>query len=335
MSEYKLFNRWNVKKKTFWWVVGGSVGSIAILSMLVVLVAGIPFMGSMSYGNSDEYFDNGMDDSISSTVSNSAGAPEMAKSMFAEKSADFAPQAFDGEISNTSASERMIIREGNITVKVDSTRNSQVAIKALVSSMSDKGAYIVSSNEYAYYDGQEPNITIVIRIPVDQFDFVIDEISDMAEGNFTINTWSDDVSEQYNDLESRLESLEAARLRLLDIMQNADTTEDLLAAEQQLTYRESEIESIKGSMQYLSQSSDLSRIYIYLEPYILSQPIDTKWTPSETIRYAIEELLESLQDFADWIIVFVIATLPWLIIIGLVVWLVVRKVKKNKTKKSE
>ena len=117
-------------------------------------------------------------------------------------------------------------------------------------------------------------------------------------------------------------------------MENAETTEDLLAAEMQLTYRESEIESIKGRMKFLSESAALSRISISLEPYILSQPIDTKWAPLETIRYAVERLLDSLQNFTDWLIVFVIATLPWLLVIGVVVWLVVRRVRKNKKQKE-
>jgi hypothetical protein len=259
----------------------------------------------------------------------------MEKGALGVDSMSAAPQAYDGEIVNTAFSERMIIREGNITIPVESTKISRDAVKALVASFADQGAYIVSSNEYAYDDESEPYVNMTIRIPVDQFDFVMDELADMAVGNVSLSTWSDDVSEEYSDLENRLGSLEAARLRLLDIMANADTTEDLLAAEQQLTYRESEIESIKGRMQYLGQSSSLSRINVYLEPYVLSQPIDTKWAPMESVRYAIEKLIDGLQGFAEFLIVFVIATLPWLTVFGFVIWLIIRRVRKNKKKKAK
>jgi hypothetical protein len=336
MSEYTFFDRWTVKRKTFWWVFGGGLGAIIILAFLYYLFAGFFFGGMSADYATDDYYGY-------ETIANSAGmgfndavAEEMEKGFdVMDESRSPEPQAFNGEITDTSYDERMIIREGNITLPVESTRSSRDAIEALVASFADQGAYIVSSNEYAYYEDSEPNINMTIRIPVDQFEFVMDELSDLAVGNVTLNTWSDDVSERYNDLENRLESLEAARLRLLDIMANADNTEDLLAAEQQLTYRESEIESIKGSMKFLSASSDLSRISIYLEPYILSQPIETKWAPLETIRYAFESLLHSLQSFADWLIVFVIATLPWLILIGIVIWLIVRRAKKKNKKKAE
>lgn len=329
MSEYNLFNRWTIKRKTFWWIVGGGFGGILILVLIAPMFLSVPMMGVASVYSND--YDTGYDNSFTSyDMDESAEMEKSVSSGFA-----ISPQAYDGEIVNTAFSERMIIREGNITIPVESTHSSRDAIKALVASFADKGAYIVSSNEYSYNDNSDPNINMVIRIPVDQFEFVMGELADLAVGTVTINTWSDDVSEEFNDLENRLGSLEAARLRLLDIMANADTTEDLLAAELQLTYRESEIESIKGRMQYLNESSSLSRVSIYLEPNILSQPIDTSWAPMETIRYAIERLLGGLQDFADFLIFFLIATLPWLIVFGIVIWLIVRRVRKNRLKKSE
>ena len=87
------------------------------------------------------------------------------------------------------------------------------------------------------------------------------------------------------------ESLEAARQRLLEIMEEARNTEDLLQAEQQLTQREAEIESIKGRMQYLEQSARLSSIWIELQPHILSQPVgDEEGGP------ALQENLQRLLD---------------------------------------
>ena len=80
--------------------------------------------------------------------------------------------------------------------------------------------------------------------------------------------------------EEKLQAFE----RLLEIMENAQTTEELLQAEYQLTQREAEIESIKGRMQYLSESARLSSISISLQPYILSQPVDSTWRPAESSR---------------------------------------------------
>jgi hypothetical protein len=109
-------------------------------------------------------------------------------------------------------------------------------------------------------------------------------------------------------------------------MAEARTTEDLLRAEEQLTQREAEIESIKGRMQYLEQSARLSSIWVELRPHILSQPVGETWRPAETVRRAFDALLNGLQGFGNFLIYFAIAVLPWLLLIVLVVYLVVRLV---------
>jgi Flp pilus assembly protein TadB len=151
----------------------------------------------------------------------------------------------------------------------------------------------------------------------------MDRLADLAVIVNGSNESADDVTEEYVDLEARLESLEAARQRLLEIMEEARNTEDLLQAEQQLTQREAEIESIKGRMQYLEQSARLSSIWIELQPYILSQPVGEQWRPAETARRAVDTLADGLRGFGDFLIFFAIAVLPWLVAIGLVFLLLV------------
>jgi hypothetical protein len=216
--------------------------------------------------------------------------------------------------------DRLIIRTGSISAAVDDTRDAQEKIEQLVNSMADQGGFVVSTNISGGSTDVSPYISMTIRVPSERFDEVMDAIAALAaEGTVpTMNQSGQDVTEEYVDLAARLESLEAARERLQEIMANAQTTEELLQAESQLTQREAEIESIKGRMQYLSQSAALSSISIELSPYILSQPVDTRWKPAETIRRALEDLVESLRGFADFAIYTVIACGPWLIILGLV-----------------
>ena len=215
--------------------------------------------------------------------------------------------------------ERLIIRNGNISVQADDTRAAQVKVEELVNSMSAEGAFIVSREEYGEGQGNDPYISMQIRVPVDRFDDVMDSIAALAaEGTTPSRSESgQDVTEQYVDLAARLETLEAARDRLLELMLDANTTEELLMAEQQLTMREVEIESIKGRMQYLQQSAALSSIHVSLQPYFLSQPVDTTWRPAETFRRAVDRLVRSLRNFGDGLIYFVIFRLPWLIALGL------------------
>jgi hypothetical protein len=166
-----------------------------------------------------------------------------------------------------------------------------------------------------------------VRVPAARFDETMDAVAGMAVDVVSRIENSDDVTEEYVDLGARLEALEAARDRLLEIMSEANRTEDLLAAEAQLTQREAEIESIQGRMQYLSQSATLARIYIQLEPYVLSQPVGEGWRPAETVRNALEALLEGAQGLVDFAIFFGIAVLPWLLALALGVYLLYRIVR--------
>jgi hypothetical protein len=221
------------------------------------------------------------------------------------------------------AAERLIIRTGNISMVVEDTRAAQGAIEQMVERMAGEGAFIVSSDEAGGTEGSQPYITMSIRVPATRFDQTMDRLAELAVEVTNRSESAQDVTEEYVDLEARLESLEAARKRLLDIMAEARTTKDLLEAEQQLTQRESEIESIKGRMQYLEESAQLSSIWVELQPYILSQPVGEQWRPAETARRAVDTLLDGLRGFADFLIVFAIAVLPWLVALGLIALLVV------------
>ena len=82
----------------------------------------------------------------------------------------------------------------------------------------------------------------------------------------------------------------------------------------------------------MSESASLSRIYIDLQPYELYEPIDTSWKPAVTFRHAVEDLIDSIQSFADFMIVFTINVLPWLVFFGLIIWGVAAVVRRRKKK---
>ncbi len=215
--------------------------------------------------------------------------------------------------------ERLIIRNGSVTLVVKDTRAAQQSIEQMVSEMAGEGAFVVSSNERGSGVDQSPYINLQIRIPATRFDETMDRLAALAVDVYSRNETAQDVTEEYVDVQGRLEALEAARQRLLEIMQNADTTEELLLAEQQLTQREAELEALQGRLNYLSESARLSSIAIELWPDLPSQPLDTRWRPNETARRAIDVLVSSVRGFANFLIFSGIAVLPWLLVIGLVV----------------
>ena len=223
--------------------------------------------------------------------------------------------------------ERLIIRSGSISMVIEDTRVTRLSIEEMVTEMAEEGAYVVSSEEYGEGEESLPYIAMAIRIPAARFDEAMDRLANLAVQVTARHESGQDVTEEYVDLEARLESLEAARQRLLEIMQDAQMTDELLKAEQQLTQRETEIESLKGRMQYLAQSARLASIQVELQPYSLSQPVGARWRPAEAARQAFEALVDSLQSLGDFMIFFAIAVLPWAVLLGLAAYGIVRFVQ--------
>jgi hypothetical protein len=231
--------------------------------------------------------------------------------------------------------DRLIIRNGQLTLTVKDTLAAQKEVEYIVAKLAGEGAFVVSSNARASYEGASPYIDMTIRVPADQFDEAMDRIAGLAMNVEGRSENAQDVTAEYVDLQTRLESLEAARNRLLQIMKESATTEELLMAEQQLTQREAEIESIKGQMKYLSESARLSSVTVSLLPYRPDQPLDTRWRPAETARSAFDALVNSLRGFADFLIVFAIVILPWLLFFGGIWWGARKVIRKRRAGKSE
>lgn len=248
-----------------------------------------------------------------------------------------APSAAPGNGSAQSlaaqAPLRVIIRNGQITLVVDDTRATKERIESIVAEMASQGAFVVSSEETANVESQMPTVRMVIRVPAGHFDDVMERLAEMAVRVETQSETAEDVTEEYVDLQERLESMEAARDRLRQILDDAETVEELLLVEEQLAQREAEIEALRGRLEYLAQSAQLSRIAITLRPSILSQPVAGVWQPGETARRAYSGLISTAQALIDVLIFFGIAVLPWLVVMGLVVYvvrLVVRRVRTAK-----
>ena len=105
---------------------------------------------------------------------------------------------------------------------------------------------------------------ITVRVLAEYFDNAMSELRDMAVDVTSESSTSKDVTEEYVDLTAKLDNLEATEKQLLVIMEKAETVEDILDVQRELTNVRGEIEQTKARMQYLEQTSATSLIEIYL-----------------------------------------------------------------------
>lgn len=245
-------------------------------------------------------------------------AYEMPAAEFAEEESALAPS-----MNQVNAAERIVIQNANLAIVVDDPSISMENISRLAKEM---GGFVVSANLYQQYleSGIEvPRASITIRVPAERLDEALERIraeSDQDPQSESLN--SQDVTSDYVDLQSRLRNLEATEAQLMEIMEDANRTEDVLAVYNELVRVREQIEVIKGQIKYLEESAALSAISTELIANEAAQPLTIGgWQPQGVARNAVQALINTLQFIVDAIIWIIIWVLPVLLVLYLIVFL--------------
>jgi len=248
-------------------------------------------------------------------------------------------------IQNTN---RKIIKNADVHLLVNDT---DVAVSRATQVVSDLGGYIISSRVWYedYFGNNLMYATITIGIPVDEFEHALNRLRDLSIRVLDENATGEDVTDQYVDLQSQLENLEATRARIQDFLKDAKTVDEALRINQQLSDIESQIEQIKGRMNYLSDRSAFSTITISFEPELpILTPTPTAtiaptntprptatlapWKPGETFGDATRTVTVAYRGIMNFLIWLVVVILPILLPPFLILWflwkLLTRKTKK-------
>jgi len=235
-----------------------------------------------------------------------------------------APSASDGfESDIVQAQERLVIENADLAIVVKDPKARMAEINALANEM---GGYVVSSNLYQSFTsfGKEvPEATIVIRVPSERLDDALTRIKEGAVDINYENRSGQDITNIYVDLQAQLKAKQAAEAKLLEIMDQATRAEDVLAIYLQVQQVQTEIEQLKGQIQYYDESVATSSISVRLIAEEGTQPLEIgPWTPEGAAKEAIQDLIFFVQNFSEFLIRFVLLTLPALILIAIPLFLV-------------
>jgi len=227
--------------------------------------------------------------------------------------------------------ERMIIRNGNITLIVKDVTESMGAVTAIAN---DAGGLVLSSS--TRHQNDQLIATVTIKVPVESFDATIARLRELAIKVDAESTSSQDVTEEYVDLEARLKVYEATEQQLLKFMDRTQNVDEALKVQRELSNVRAQIESLKGRMNYLAKSAAMSTIVVQLHPEPKEKPIieEKGWNPGRVLRAALRALVLALQGLANAAIWLVLVVLPIAIIIG-VVLLVVRAIWRRLRRRPE
>ncbi len=276
------------------------------------------------------------------------GAPDVAQDAAlapGEPAARAAEQSTANSGSGVAATavERIVIKNADLAIVVADVEGRMKNIQIMAEQM---GGFVVSSNLYQSYTSdyvEVPEAQIVIRVPSEKLDEAMDQIKKDTVEVPTENVSGQDVTAEYVDLQSRLKNLEAAEAQLDEILQKATETEDVVNIFNQLVYYREQIELVKGQIKYYEEAAALSAISVHIIAEETIKPVVIgKWEPKGVALEAIQDLIDFMKGFTEFLIRFVIYNLPVLILIFIPLYLVFvgaravfRKMRGKKVKKEE
>ncbi len=125
-----------------------------------------------------------------------------------------------------------------------------------------------------------------------------------------------------------MKAKQAAETKLYEILQKTEKAEDTLMVFNQLTQIQSEIEVLKGQINYYDQAAALSAVSVRLVAEQTIKPIEIAgWQPQGVARDAVQALVNFFQGFASfliWLVILIIPVAAVLIVLLALLWRLLR-----------
>lgn len=217
--------------------------------------------------------------------------------------------------------ERKIIRNAELQLESDTPEEAQQKITAIVES---KSGFVVETTQRGsdVKSVKRDIVTMTVRVPAEKFNEALDEIRKTASRVVVETVKGQDVTEEFIDIEANLKTKKALEEQFLEIMKRSNSVADALNVQRELANVRGEIEKIEGRKRFLESQASLSTIKITLQtPTAISGS-------SKGFFYRLTESLSTGFDSALSFILFfvtaIIALLPFLILVVLPIWLILR-----------
>lgn len=232
---------------------------------------------------------------------------------------------------NTQQTDRKLIKTVDMSVE---TKEFDSMLAAVENKVNTLGGYIENMETYngsvysSYRSSRNANMTV--RIPQESLNAFLEEVS--AISNVVRHSENvEDVTLQYVDLTSHKAVLLAEQERLLELIEEAYSVEDIITLESRLSDIRYQIESMESQLRTYDNKVTYSTVYLYIDEVQELTPVkeETVW---QRISGGFVESLEDIgYDITETFIWFVV-NIPYLIIWAIVIIVVVLVLKKMKKK---
>jgi len=223
---------------------------------------------------------------------------------------------------------RKLIRDGEATLKVKDVDVARAELEARV----QRAGGFVAGVQHQRYAGAD-RLDLTLRLPTDGFSGFVRDLSTVG---FVEQESADvqDVTDQWIDLGRRISTKEKLAARLEELIHNKSYQfRDLLEVERELARLRLEIEQLEGALRGLDDRIALStlRIHLYQDARERVAPPDGVFAP---LTNAIENAgarfkgsAQALMKFIGFFITLAVVGLPWLVVGGGAVALLIALIK--------
>jgi hypothetical protein len=260
-----------------------------------------------------------------STSGSAAKAPAGAAPEQGGPAKDQAGTAKDpaAEAPDLSLDQRSIIYTGSITVRVKDVNAAAAQATALATGA---GGFVGGDERHSGSgDSGTDNASLTLRVPADKFAAVVEQLAKLGTEQQR-GTSTEDVTEQTVDLDARIAVQQARVDTGRRLLAQAKSLNDLVMLEREVATREADLASLQAKKRKLADLTALSTITaVLLGPEAVAAARDDGapgfWAGLVGGWDALVKSLAILLTILG-------ALLPWLLAVGIPVWIVVNLLRR-------
>jgi hypothetical protein len=233
------------------------------------------------------------------------------------------------------AGDRMIVKSGSLVLQVTDLADGMRRVGGVVAGI--PGAYVAASSTSYRGDPAPPvpqpvsidpqrlpggqSASLTLKVPAGDFDAAMERLRALGTP-VQEQVSTQEVTEEYVDLDAQVRSLEAVEAQYLRLLEKAQRVEEILPLQQRVTEVRTQIDRLRGRMNLLQRRADLSTITVSLtlpgrpgDPFAGPEP-----RPLRTLRLAVSGLGGALVGLLDAAIYLTVYLLPVLLVGGAIYW---------------